>query len=166
MAVDGESVSLEPDSLEPVPVASGRAIQQQGQSMGAVWSRSPVPEETEVDGDDDDEPSQVAAASIDGRELNRSVPWTEVRPDDVIDAVDEVDERQEERDEADEAPQQPEPVEYVTEDGVHFMHDGHYWHEMPGLPPAEEDTSVVVETARNIRVRFSTGPIRGNQSVE
>jgi hypothetical protein len=57
---------------------------------------------------------------------------------------------------------------FVDEDGVHYLHDGHYWLEMPGLPPAEETPVPLIITngepeprSRNIRVRFTTDPIRG-----
>lgn len=163
-AIDGDSVSLEPDSLEPVPVAAGRAHQQQPtgavQCMGSVWNRSPLPEETEVDGDEDEDARQVGECVDDKDEANRSVPWIEEPPPPPPEHVVEADEG----DVTDEAPHPPDKlVEYAVEDGVHFLEDGHYWLEMPGLPPADDERPSVVETpARAITVRFSTDPIRGN----
>ena len=43
----------------------------------------------------------------------------------------------------DEAPAPIEgPTPYVDDDGVHYLKDGHFWVEMPGLPPTEKPTPV------------------------
>ena len=159
-------MSLEPDSLEPAPVSAGSGRSAHPQ-MGNNRSKSPVLEQI-----DEVEvapavtvlvPSVPKATSI-LEQLAENVPW----------ADDESwqQEQQPSQDETDEAPAPIEgPTTYVDDDGVHYLEDGHFWVEMPGLPPAEEPTPVPQiltngepePSPRNIRVRFTTDPIRGKK---
>ncbi|XP_059488614.1 titin isoform X4 [Neocloeon triangulifer] len=66
-----------------------------------------------------------------------------------------------------EAPVQPEYVavacrEIFVENGIHYLEDGHFWVEVPGLPESDEeeefDESVTVKPPS--KVFFSSGPMR------
>lgn len=148
--------------------------------MGNARSRStPLPEEVEEeeegeedndkddeDDDDDDEEGVVVAVHeaanfslLEQLAQDDRVPYA----DDPV-TIDETDEK---------APEEgpPLPPYDVVEDGVHFLQDGHYWIEIAGLPPAEEPVPIPIiasdpETKKKTtRVRFTTAPIRGGQSV-
>uniref|UniRef100_A0AAR5P3K6 Neurabin-1 n=1 Tax=Dendroctonus ponderosae TaxID=77166 RepID=A0AAR5P3K6_DENPD len=57
----------------------------------------------------------------------------------------------------------PKPVSIVgVEHGVHYYEDGHFWMEVPGLPPEEEDDDLEypVYVPKPTKVIFSTHPIR------
>lgn len=57
----------------------------------------------------------------------------------------------------------PKPVGIVgVEHGVHYYEDGHFWMEVPGLPPEEEDDDLEypVYVPKPTKVNFSTHPIR------
>ena len=167
--LDNDSVSLEPDSLEPQPLTS-RTVKLKQQSPTSTT----LPEE-----EDDQMEEMVVHEEVTNPPLfmdrltAASVPYAD--EDDDTSWIE-----QSQRDETDEAylsNNTAEPVEpqFIVEDGVHYYPDGHYWLEMPGLPPAEEPTSPIImqqETSltsltisepprrRTIRVRFTTEPIR------
>ncbi|XP_046397522.1 microtubule-associated protein futsch isoform X3 [Ischnura elegans] len=62
--------------------------------------------------------------------------------------------------------------EAFVENGVHYLEDGHFWMEVPGLPETDEDDDDAFEglgegeedypipVKRNTKVTFSTGPIK------
>ncbi|XP_050311669.1 neurabin-1 isoform X2 [Anthonomus grandis grandis] len=57
----------------------------------------------------------------------------------------------------------PKPVAIVgVEHGVHYYEDGHFWMEVPGLPPEEEDDDLdyPVYVPKPTKVNFSVEPIR------
>ncbi|XP_077290170.1 protein phosphatase 1 regulatory subunit spinophilin isoform X2 [Arctopsyche grandis] len=61
----------------------------------------------------------------------------------------------------------PQPIKVIGEqDGVHFFEDGHFWTEIPGLPPECEDTDddddyyPPVFVKKSSKVSFSTAPMR------
>lgn len=57
----------------------------------------------------------------------------------------------------------PKPVSIVgVEHGVHYYEDGHFWMEVPGLPPEEEDDDLdyPVYVPKPTKVNFSVEPIR------
>ena len=109
-------------------------------------------------------------------QLAENVPWAD---DDnwqnQSTREEEEEEEEEENDETDEAGRaDPSAETFVDQDGVHYLPDGHYWMETPGLPPADDHPLPIIPqivtndepepTRRNIRVRFSTGPIRGKKN--
>lgn len=57
------------------------------------------------------------------------------------------------------------PVEYMkivgVEHGVHYYEDGHFFMEVPGLPPEEEDDELEYPAyiKKSTKVCFSSGPI-------
>ncbi len=70
-----------------------------------------------------------------------------------------------EEDDDDDEPHSPPPYDAA---GVHLLGDGHYWHEIPGIPFEDThgpDISLfngdVALTKRPIRVRFTSNPIKG-----
>lgn len=97
-------------------------------------------------------------------QLAENVPWAD---DETWQAQPETDKS----DETDDAAHVDDSIStpFVDEDGVHYLQDGHFWIEMPGLPPAEDPAPIphIVTngepepTRRNIRVRFTSDPIRG-----
>lgn len=161
---EGEHISLEPDSLEPAPVSSGGSRLPYPQ-MGNVRSKSPVIEETEESTSIEQPPPTIIVPSI-LDQMAQDVPWAD---DDSSWQSRQADSVQ--HDETDEAPREAvqEFTSFVDEDGVHYLEDGHFWVEMPGLPPAEESVAPVPQVVtnsepargRNRRVRFTTDPIRG-----
>ncbi|XP_060802559.1 uncharacterized protein LOC106135031 isoform X2 [Amyelois transitella] len=54
--------------------------------------------------------------------------------------------------------------ELGEENGIHYFEDGHFYTEMAGLPPIEEDEDddyyPTVFVKKNTKVKFSTGPMR------
>ncbi|XP_030765622.1 neurabin-1 isoform X6 [Sitophilus oryzae] len=57
----------------------------------------------------------------------------------------------------------PKPVQIIgVEHGVHYYEDGHFWMEVPGLPPEEEDDDLdyPVYVPKPTKVNFSVEPIR------
>ncbi|XP_066255923.1 uncharacterized protein Spn isoform X3 [Euwallacea similis] len=56
----------------------------------------------------------------------------------------------------------PKPISVVgIEHGVHYYEDGHFWMEVPGLPPEEEDDDIDYHyVPKPTKVIFSTEPIR------
>ncbi|XP_071451755.1 uncharacterized protein Spn isoform X2 [Hetaerina americana] len=63
--------------------------------------------------------------------------------------------------------------EAFVENGVHYLEDGHFWMEVPGLPETDEDdddgfeglgegedSDYPIPVKRNTKVTFSTGPIK------
>lgn len=57
----------------------------------------------------------------------------------------------------------PKPVTIIgVEHGVHYYEDGHFWMEVPGLPPEEEDDDLdyPVYVPKPTKVNFSVEPIR------
>lgn len=160
-AHEGESISLEPDSLEPAPVTAGSS-RSNPQSMGNVKSKSSPTLEDIEEVSVNNVTVVVSGASI-LDQLAEDVPWAD---DESWQAQSEI--RQDETDKAVYVDDSTIATPFVDEDGVHYLHDGHYWLEMPGLPPAEEPSVPLIVTngeveprPRNIRVRFTTEPIRG-----
>lgn len=57
------------------------------------------------------------------------------------------------------------PVEYMkiigVEHGVHYYEDGHFFMEVPGLPPEEEEDELEYPAyvKKPTKVNFSSGPI-------
>jgi neurabin len=53
-------------------------------------------------------------------------------------------------------------VQLFVENGIHYLEDGHFWVEVPGLPESDDeeefDESVTVKPPS--RVVFSSGPMR------
>lgn len=45
---------------------------------------------------------------------------------------------------------------------MHYYADGHFWMEVPGLPPEEEDDDIdyPLYVPKPTKVNFSTGPIK------
>lgn len=136
--------------------------------MGNIRSKSPVLEqidEVEIAPAVTVVVPNVVKTSI-LEQLAENVPWAD---DESWQAQTE----EPSQDETDEAPAPIDgPTSFVDEDGVHYLQDGHFWVEMPGLPLAEEPTPVVPQIVtngepeprpRNIRVRFTTDPIRGKK---
>jgi len=137
--------------------------------MGAARSRStPLPEEEEEEEEDDEEEDAVVVAVHDA--TNTSL-LNQLVTDDTVPYADEPDDAPEA---TEEQVGPPLPPYDVVEDGVHYLPDGHYWLEIDGLPPAEEDPLPPVLLApnnifapepellkkRTIRVRFTTDPIK------
>ncbi|XP_059351791.1 uncharacterized protein LOC130689486 isoform X2 [Daphnia carinata] len=154
-AHESESVSLEPDSLEPAPVSAGP------QNMGNAKSKSPTLEDIEEVSVNNVTLVVSGASILD--QLAQDVPFAD---DESWQAQSEP-EKQDETDKAIPVDDATVAAPYVDEDGVHYLQDGHYWLEMPGLPPAEEPSVPLIVTngeaeprPRNIRVRFTTDPIR------
>ena len=154
--------------MEPAPVNaggnSGKLLSSNQQVMGNNKSKSTLEDIEEVS------VSNVTVAVAGGSsildQLAEDVPWAD---DDSWQAQSETQIQQDETDKS-VAPVDDTSMStpFVDEDGVHYLHDGHYWLEMPGLPPAEEPSVPLIITngepeprSRNIRVRFSTDPIRG-----
>lgn len=60
----------------------------------------------------------------------------------------------------------PRPIKVVAEEnGIHYFEDGHFWTEVAGLPPIDEDPDDVdyyppVFVKRNTKVKFSCEPMR------
>lgn len=57
----------------------------------------------------------------------------------------------------------PKPVHIVgVEHGVHYYEDGHFWMEVPGLPPEDEDDDLDYPTyvQKSNKIRFSKDPMR------
>lgn len=49
------------------------------------------------------------------------------------------------------------------EDGIHYLEDGHYWMEAPGIPGSDEDEDYfdqAIVKKRPTRIRFSTDPMK------
>lgn len=54
-------------------------------------------------------------------------------------------------------------VQVFVENGVHYLEDGHFWVEVPGLPESDEDEEELEEgttVKMASRVSFSAGPMR------
>uniref|UniRef100_A0A0P5TUY7 Neurabin-1 n=1 Tax=Daphnia magna TaxID=35525 RepID=A0A0P5TUY7_9CRUS len=162
-AHEGESISLEPDSLEPAPLSAASSRLSNPQNMGNAKSKSSPTLEDIEEVSVNNVTVVVSSASI-LDQLGEDVPWAD---DESWQVQSEPETRQDETDKA--VPVDDSTIEtpYVDEDGVHYLQDGHYWLEMPGLPPAEEPSVPLIvangETEprpRNIRVRFTTDPIR------
>lgn len=167
---EGESVSLEPDSLEPAPVSAGSKLPHPT-AMGNVRSRSPVMEESEevevASTVSVIVPSVTKTCSVSILDqLAENVPWAD---DDTWLNQSETS-KQDETDDAAPIVDDSVSTPFVDEDGVHYLEDGHFWVETAGLPPAEEATPPIPQIVtngepeprrRNILVRFSTAPIRG-----
>lgn len=163
-AHEGESISLEPDSLEPAPLSAASSRLSNPQNMGNAKSKSSPTLEDIEEVSVNNVTVVVSSASI-LDQLGEDVPWAD---DESWQVQSEPETGQDETDKA--VPVDDSTIEtpYVDEDGVHYLQDGHYWLEMPGLPPAEEPSVPLIvangETEprpRNIRVRFTTDPIRG-----
>lgn len=67
----------------------------------------------------------------------------------------------EEVDEEDGSPSRPVPYREVMEEGgVHYLEDGHYWLEIPGLDDGESDNEQPCPIKVNRKVQFSQNPIK------
>ena len=169
--LDVDSVSLEPDSLEPQPL-----------TLRSVKSKQPPTSTTLTEEDDNqiEEDGQMDEMVVHEEVTNPpllidrlagSVPFAD--DDDSSWMERQLDETDEANNLSNNEPAEDfSPPSFIVEDGVHYYPDGHYWLEMPGLPPAEEPTSPIImheDTSltniepprrRTIRVRFTTEPIR------
>ncbi|XP_076264918.1 protein phosphatase 1 regulatory subunit spinophilin isoform X4 [Rhynchophorus ferrugineus] len=64
---------------------------------------------------------------------------------------------------SDETDYVPKPIPIIgVEHGVHYYEDGHFWMEVPGLPPEEEDDELdyPIYVPKPTKVNFSVEPIR------
>lgn len=177
---EGDALSLEQDSLEP-PAAMGNVQschsqqqQQQQQHIDEFDTFTKLNETFNVSmlqrlAADDSNVPYVDDESWQTTEVQES---SETVVDEEEEEADEYGQQQQQQQEVEDEDEEEEGNGAPYDDAVHFYADGHYCHEMPGIPAVETLGYDQVQLfpgeselrKRPVTVRFSTSAIKGTET--